>query len=288
MMEIQTPAKINTQLYILRKREDGYHELLSHLVPIALFDAITLVGNMDGGIRLQLDGLPCGDEKDNLIIKAARAFEQQTGIEIHVDFHLFKRIPVSAGLGGGSGNAAGVLQALNTTCSHPLKTPELKKIAATLGSDVPFFIDPRPSEAKGRGEQLRPLPGYPSFFLLLIKPPFAISSAEAYRRCHPSPLPDTMLSNRRNTIETLEQLTSSLYNQFEKTLLVDFPGLAVIKQKLLQYGAVAALVSGSGSSVFGVFAEEAHQKRACRQISREGLGDVFCSRALKSHNYFSV
>ena len=144
MMEIQTPAKINTQLYILRKREDGYHELLSHLVPIALFDAITLVGNMDGGIRLQLEGLPCGDEKDNLIIKAARAFEKQTGIEIHADFHLFKRIPVGAGLGGGSGNAAGVLQALNSTCSHPLKNAGIEKDRGYSGFGCSFFHRPPP------------------------------------------------------------------------------------------------------------------------------------------------
>ncbi len=106
-MEIQTPAKINTQLYILRKRGDGYHELLTHLVPIALYDTITLTANKNQGIRLQLDGLDCGDEKDNLVIKAARAFEVRTGLEVHTDFHLFKRIPAGAGLGGGSGKRSG-------------------------------------------------------------------------------------------------------------------------------------------------------------------------------------
>ncbi len=165
---------------------------------------------------------------------------------------------------------------------------ELKKIAIALGSDVPFFMDPRPCEAKGRGEQLRPLPGYPSFFLLLIKPPFAISTVEAYRRCHPSPSPDRIGSSRCNTIDSFERLTSTLYNRFEKTLFVDFPELAVIKQKLLRYGAVAALVSGSGSTVFGVFSEEAHLKRARQRISGERLGEVLCSRTLKRHRYFSL
>ena len=287
-MEIQTPAKINTQLHILRKRGDGYHELLTHIVPIALYDTITLSANKNQGIRLQLDGLDCGDEKDNLIIKAARAFEGRTGLEIHRDFHLFKRIPAGAGLGGGSGNAAGVLHALNTLHHHPLKMQELKKIAIALGSDVPFFMDPRPCEAKGRGEQLSPLPGYPSFFLLLIKPPFAISTAEAYRRCHPSPSLDRIQSHQSNTIDSIELLTSTLYNRFEKTLFVDFPELAVIKQKLLQCGAVAALVSGSGSAVFGIFSEETHLKRARQRIVRKQLGDVLCSRTLMRHRYFSL
>ena len=287
IMQIQTPAKINTQLYILKKRTDDFHELYSHLVPISLFDTITLTANKNRGIRIQLTGLPCGNENDNLITKAARSFEKQTGIEIHTDFHLFKRIPVGAGLGGGSGNAAGVMHALNTIWNCPLKKPELLKIAATLGSDVPFFIEPRPSEAMGRGEQLHPLPDYPSFFLLLIKPPFTIATAEAYRRCHPSPLPSAKQSQRRVAIESLKELTSLLHNQFEKTLLIDYPELSVIKEKLSHYGAVAALVSGSGSSVFGIFAEEAFQKRAYQQILKEQLGDVYCTQTLKSHHYFA-
>lgn len=281
-MEIQTPAKINTQLYILKKRKDGYHDLYTHLVPISLFDRIRLNPNSGKGITLTLDGHPCGPKSENLILKAAWAFEEQTGVEIDMHFHLCKHIPAGAGLGGGSGNAAGVLQALNHYYRFPLKTSELKKIGATLGSDIPFFIDPRPCEAQGRGEQLALLLQYPSFFLVIIKPSFAISTAEAYRHCHTAPMPTSV-----EPVKTFNQLATSLHNQFETTLLSAFPELTTLKEKLLECGAVAALVSGSGSAVFGLFSHETAQRQAYQQLLNEQLGDVFCCHSIENHQYFS-
>ncbi len=281
-MKIKTPAKINTQLYILKKREDGYHELYTHLVPVSLFDTIDITQNARKGIQLQLDGRPCGPENENLILKAAQAFAQQTKIEVNLTFHLCKQIPVGAGLGGGSGNAAGVLQALNHIYQAPLKNSELEKIAASLGSDIPFFINPQPSQAEGRGEQCVSLPDYPSFFLVIVKPPFSISTAEAYRHCQPAAMPFPQ------SPQTFEQLTTSLYNQFETTLLSAFPVLATIKQALLEHGAVGALVSGSGSAVFGIFPDEISQKQAYRQLSHKQLGDIFCCHSLASHRYHSL
>ncbi|MBF0279371.1 MAG: 4-(cytidine 5'-diphospho)-2-C-methyl-D-erythritol kinase [SAR324 cluster bacterium] len=281
-MKIQTPAKINTQLYILKKRHDGFHDLYTHLVPVSLFDTITITPNSSEGMQLTLDGRPCGPHQENLVLKAARAFAYVTGIKINLDFQLSKKIPVGAGLGGGSGNAAGVLLALNDYYQEPLKISELLKTAASLGSDVPFFIEPRPSEATGRGEQLTPLPQFPPVFLLIVKPSFSISTAEAYRNCQPAPLPASV-----HPIKTFNQLAHSLHNQFELTLLPLFPQLSTIKKTLLNCGAVGALVSGSGSSVFGVFPDEASQRQAFLRFPKEELGDIFCCRTLECHSYCS-
>jgi len=281
-MNIKTPAKINTQLYILKKRKDGYHDLYTHLVPVALFDTINITRSTSKGIQLQSDGRSCGPHNENLILKAAQAFEHHTKIEVNVTFHLSKQIPVGAGLGGGSGNAAGVLQALNHMHQSPLKNSELEKMAASLGSDIPFFLNPQPSEVKGRGEQLMPLPQSPSFFLVIVKPPFSIATPEAYRHCQPAAMPSPHYP------QTFEQLTTSLYNQFETTLLSAFPALSTIKQALLKHGAISALVSGSGSAVFGVFPDETSQKQAYQQLLCKQLGDLFCCHSLASHHYYSL
>lgn len=282
-MQIQTPAKINTQLHILKKRKDGFHELYTQLVPVSLFDTLTLTANRQQGMRLTIEGSPAGLETDNLIIKAAQLFAEVAQREIHLDFKLQKQIPIGAGLGGGSGNAAGVLHALNYFYQFPVELSALEKIASDLGADIPFFLNPRPQEAKGRGEHLAPLPQYPAFFLLIVTPPFAIATAEAYCHCRPAPLPCSP-----SPIQTFEQVIASLHNQFETTLLPEFPILSQIKQKLLQVGAVGALVSGSGSSVFGIFSDEQQQLAAYSKLLGENLGEVFCCHTLKNHRYYSA
>ncbi|MBF0288999.1 MAG: 4-(cytidine 5'-diphospho)-2-C-methyl-D-erythritol kinase [SAR324 cluster bacterium] len=281
-MKIQTPAKINTQLYILKKRKDGYHELYMHMVPVTLFDTITIAPHVGNGFQLQMDGRDCGEQNENLIVKAAHAFAQSSGLEISLNFHLFKQIPVGAGLGGGSGNAAGVLQALNHYYNCPLSIEELANIAMGLGSDIPFFLNPTPSQAMGRGEQLIPLVPYPSFFLVIVKPAFSISTAQAYQNCQPASMD---VANQKMT--TINEVVGSLHNQFESTLFLEFPLLAEIKEKLVEYGAVGALVSGSGSAVFGVFVNEFSQIQASRQLEHDKLGEVFCCQTIDSYQYCS-
>lgn len=280
-MQIQTPAKINTQLHILKKREDGYHELFMHMVPISLFDTITITSNTTHQHQLSWEGQPCGDPQENLIIKAANAFSQHTGLANYFNFHLEKRIPVGAGLGGGSGNAGGVLQALNHFHNSPLTIAELQTLAATLGSDIPFFINPQAVKVYGRGERLEPFDYFPLCHLLVIKPPFSVSTAQAYRRCRPNPL---IAPPQR--VKSVGELAQSLANQFEVSLLPEFPMLAQIKQRLLQNGALAALVSGSGSAVFGVFDSEVAQHQALRQLQQEQWGDVFSCRTMDNYQYF--
>ncbi len=292
-MQIQTPAKINTLLHILKKRTDGYHELYMHMVPISLFDTIRITPNQKDGIVLRTENTDCGSTDDNLVVKAAKLFATQSGIEVHLDFHLTKRIPVGAGLGGGSGNAAGVLQALNHLYHAPFTMMQLHQMASSLGSDIPFFLEPTPCEVKGRGEQLHPLSHYPSGFVVVVKPSFSISTSEAYSHCRPVPMTETP-----DPMTDLKQLSSRLFNQFEASLLPAYPVLSKIKQQLCQLGALGALVTGSGSAVFGLFSEKTIQQQAALNLSQTlfnkapipaepnpmSIG-VFCCEILHQHSY---
>ena len=261
-MKIQTPAKINPLLYILGKREDGFHELYMHMVPVSLYDTLTFAENKKQGLNFRIKGTSFSEpDEDNLVVRAVRDFEQVSRIKVNYDILLEKKIPYGAGLGGGSGNAAGTLQALNyifrgSSESGGLISPEtLHEIALELGSDVPFFLKPGPTEIGGRGEKLRDLPDYPKFHVVIIKPSFSISTLQAYQNCLPK------MQDKFPSIRSFDDLNSQMNNQFESSLLVQYPVLSKLKTLLLENGAFGALVSGSGSAVFGVYNKKDKQNR---------------------------
>ena len=286
-MRIQTPAKINTLLYILGKREDGFHDLYMHMVPVNLYDTLTFTKNNKHGLNFQIKGASLSDsDEDNLVVKAVRAFEQVSRIKVNYDIFLEKKIPYGAGLGGGSGNAAGTLQALNyifrnSTESEGLINPEsLYEIALKLGSDVPFFLKPGPAEIRGRGEKLRELSDYPKFNVLIIKPSFAISTFEAYQNCIPKKEINFPI------IRSFDDLSSQMHNQFESSLLVQYPLLSKLKTLLLENGAFGALVTGSGSAVFGVFNKKNTQNQAYKDLKCLQIGEIISCKTLEYHCYF--
>ena len=286
-MRIQTPAKINTLLYILGKREDGFHDLYMHMVPVNLYDTLTFTKNKNQGLKFQIKGASFLDsDEDNLVVKAVRAFEQVSRTKVNYDILLEKKIPYGAGLGGGSGNAAGTLHALNyifrnSTESAGLISPgTLHEITLELGSDVPFFIKPRPTEIRGRGEKIRDLPDYPKFHVVIIKPSFSISTFEAYQNCIPK------RQEIFPSIRSFGDLNSQMNNQFESSLLVQYPVLSKLKTLLLENGAFGALVTGSGSAVFGVFNEKNKQKQAYKDLTCLQIGGIFFCETLVNHRYF--
>ena len=286
-MRIQTPAKINTLLYILGKREDGFHDLYMHMVPVNLYDTLTFTKNNKHGLNFQIKGASLSDsDEDNLVVKAVRAFEQVSRIKVNYDIFLEKKIPYGAGLGGGSGNAAGTLKALNyifrnSNESEGLIHPEsLNEIALKLGSDVPFFLKPGPAEIKGRGEKLRELSDYPKFNVLIIKPSFAISTFEAYQNCIPK------REINFPSIRSFDDLSSQMHNQFESSLLVQYPLLSKLKKLLIENGAFGALVSGSGSAVFGVYNKKDKQIQAYKDLTCLQIGEIFSCKTLVNYRYF--
>ena len=247
-------AKINIGLNILRKRIDGYHELESFFFPIGLKDALEFVGNGTDSANLSLSGIPMDvAPENNIVIKAYRLLA--SGFPLPgIDIHLHKVIPYGAGLGGGSSDAAFLLKALNEYFELKLPNAELKKYVLMLGADCSFFIENKPAMATGIGEILQnfeiDLTGY---HLLLVKPPFGVNTKEAYANITPAipqcPLIDLLKQKPENWL-------SLVNNDFEPSVFKSYPEIEAIKKTLLDNGAVYASMSGSGSSVFGLFKSE--------------------------------
>lgn len=280
-----TPAKITPVLRVLARRSDGYHDVRLALVAVSLQDAIAWE---PGGTELALQvqsAEPLGPWRENLVYRAALAFQGAAGVTLRGRLRLTKRVPTGAGLGGGSANAAGTLVALNLQHGSPLSEHRLWELAQSLGSDVPFFLNPRPQWAEGRGERLSPIPGFPRLPVLVVKPPFAISTAQAYGQVRPRPDPATG-APALPRLDSLEAVAAALVNDFEPALLPAYPALGAIKARLLAAGARGALLSGSGSAVFGLFDDDAGRDCAAQVLAgEEPAWTVLSCATLPGHAY---
>lgn len=281
-------CKINLLLNILGRRPDGFHDLETILQPVPLLDEIELSRN-GSGVHLTTDhpSLPCDDS--NLMVKAARAFFEVAGIAPAVTMRLVKRIPMEAGLGGGSANAATTLLGLNELFDSPLTAGQLHEVAARLGSDVPFFLQGNPALATGRGERIEPLAPFPALdglTLVLVHPGFGISTAWAYRSL--ARFPDALngLPGRSDElIRSLNRLDRAdwgrlLYNSLEAPALWKYPILGLYVEEFKSRGAVAAMMSGSGSTVFAWFANRALAE-SCLEHFRARFGTACWSATVE-------
>lgn len=254
-------AKLNLDLRVLHKRADGFHELRTIFQTISLKD--TLVIEAERGRRTDIT-LDCSREiPDNLVVRAARAVLDHLKINARLDFALHKRIPMGAGLGGGSSNAAAVLIALPALLRRPIPLPELIRLAASLGSDIPFFLLGGTALGIGRGTELYPLPDLPSRHALVVSTGVHVSTAEAYSLLNRNVTAsltsqsDSPILREFQTIAwtmgafPLEQFP--LTNDFEKPVFKRHPDLSAVARKLRRLGANPARMTGSGSAVFGVF-----------------------------------
>ena len=286
-LRTRNPAKITPWLHVLARRPDGYHDVRLCLAPVSLYDTLVFgpIEEAAPGTDCQLELIgaePIGPLGENLVMRAARAFQQALGEPFPWRIRLEKAIPAGAGLGGGSGNAAATLLALNHLAGSPLSRARLAELALGLGSDVTFFLDPRPVLGEGRGERLRPLPSFPAPPVLIVKPPLSIATALAYGRVTPRlrPAPEEL-----PRLDSLEALLPLLANDFETPLFLDHPELAAIKARLLALGAAGALLSGSGSALFGLFRDAAARDRAARAIQDEGRWRAWPCAVLPRHDY---
>ena len=273
-LEKNSPCKVNLLLNILGRRADGFHELETVMQPVNLFDRLQFTR---GGSGIQLTcsdpGLPT--DSSNLVHRAATAFLQQAGIKDSMGIHLEKKIPMAAGLGGGSGNAATTLLALNELFGHPLALAQLGPIAASLGSDIPFFLQDKPALAVGRGENVSPLEPFRALqgaAFLLIHPGFGIATAWAYTELARFPAALNGQPGRaRQLIELLNttdlaRAGAAFYNSFEAPALEKYPLLALYQDFLRAQGAAATLMSGSGSTTFAIARNEADARRLEEQV----------------------
>lgn len=279
-LEVLAPAKLNIRLKITGRRPDGYHELESIMAPVGIFDRLRLTRTRERAIRLECLGLPLPASRDNLAYRAAEAFFSRVRATAGVSIQLTKAIPVAAGLGGGSSDAAVTLMALNRLWGDRLSLPALEDLAVGLGADVPFFLRKCPCIARGIGEILEPLKAWPKFWYLVVSPAIAVSTAWAYENLK---LELTTLENNsinRNLGEHPIKVAEILENDLEIVTASRFPVIDTIKNALLDAGAMGALMTGSGPSVFGIFDSKTHALRAEAELAPGGLGNMFVAEGI--------
>ena len=272
---VKAPAKLNLRLKITGRRADGYHELVSIMVPVDLVDLLEVRAIQERGIALSCQGLRVPTDEKNLVYQAALSFFSRTGIQQGVAIKLSKNIPVAAGLGGGSSDAAATLLTLNKIWSQPLGPSALHELAAQLGADVPFFLYCEPSLATGIGDVLEPLKKWPRFWYVIVTPPVQVSTSWVYG--------SLKLELTRGEYDYIVKflrndpiaVSAILENDLEEVTSVKFPVIDAIKKCLISAGAEGALMTGSGPSVFGIFSSLNQALTAKQFLISQNLGDIF-------------
>lgn len=270
------PAKINLFLRIVGRRADGYHFLDSLMIPVSLCDEVwisvenekRLTENEKSRLVLICDDPSIPDDATNLAYKAAELLLKEAARQVPVTIHLKKKIPAGAGLGGGSSDAATVLKGLNVLLHLGFSTDRLCRLGARLGADIPFFIPCRPARVKGIGDMVTPVPRLPHRWIVLVAPPFGVSTPWAYRRFDELSSPDLPVAfDMEPGVWPSREL---LVNDLERAVLPEHPRIAAIKSTLLTFAADGALMSGSGSAVFGIFPEHDTARKAAAAVQEQG------------------
>ena len=249
-------AKINLGLNIVEKRPDGYHNLETIFYPINLQDALEVTElDGEGEYALTLSGTPIeGDPDQNLVVKTYRLLKKDFPDIPAIDIHMYKHIPTGAGLGGGSADAAFMIKLLNEKFKLGLSIEKMEEYAATLGADCAFFIQNKPVFASGIGNIFEPIQlSLKGYYLVLVKPDIFVSTKDAFSLIQPMKPSQSLREIVRMPVETWR---ATMKNDFENSVFQKYPEIAAIKDKLYDMGAIYASMSGSGSSVYGIFREQ--------------------------------
>jgi 4-diphosphocytidyl-2-C-methyl-D-erythritol kinase len=250
----QAPAKINTSLYVMGRRDDGYHDLAMLMQAVTLFDRITLTVTSGDAVRVVCPGVDLPDGADNIAASAALALMAEAGQAYAVTIEIDKQIPVAAGLGGGSSDAATVLLGLNEMCRFGFERDALMSIGGQLGADIPFFVFGQTAWATGVGDRLEPVGAMPTIWYVLVNPGVEVSTSWVYENLALTSHGD--LTKLRRFPISVEELERLLYNDLESVTMQHYPVLLEVKQQLANHGALGTLMSGSGPTVFGLFSSE--------------------------------
>jgi 4-diphosphocytidyl-2-C-methyl-D-erythritol kinase len=298
---VLAPAKLNLFLEILARRPDGFHQIETLMVPINLYDSLTVRNDPGGAVRLtcrwapgllkanaradresvampddrgpppvaEWEELPEGS--DNIVFRAVELLRVRAGVQSGTVLELTKRIPSAAGLGGGSSDAAAALAAVNQLWRLGWSRERLQEVAAEVGSDVPFFLGSGTAVCRGRGERIEPLPGVRTLDFLLVAPPGGLSTAEVYRGCRPaeSPRPVAPLADAMREGD-LRHIGSAIHNQLEPAAEGLSHWIGRAKRELTACGCTAVQMSGSGSSCFGICRDARQARRAARWMRARG------------------
>jgi len=294
-IEVLAPAKLNLFLEVLGARPDGFHEIETLMCPVSLYDTLAFRNSHDGEIRLRCetgfgasspaaahdtsphDTLPRGT--DNLVVRALMRLREAVGIGAGAAVRLVKRIPLASGLAGGSSDAAAALVAANEGWRLGLSRVELAKVAAELGSDVPFFLGRGAAICRGRGERIEPLAGLPALDFVVVRPPAGLSTADVYRACRAG-------DERRsvaNSVEVLRagrsaEFAAGLFNRLEAAAASLSPWIGRLRGLFAELDCLGHQMSGSGTSYFGICRNACHADRVKRRLHSRGVGQVFAVR----------
>ena len=280
-------AKLNLQLRILGKRDDGFHELFTIFQSVWLHDSISFVPNKELSLSCNREFIPTDGR--NLVMKAAAALREHFGVEKGATMHLVKRIPTPGGLGGGSSNAAVTLIGLTRLWNIHASFDELHDIATGLGSDVPYFLTGGTAVGTGRGEQIQSLSDHHERYMLIVTPRIRVSTRVAFERITAPTLTndglDRILRVCRLEAESLDLRHSALINDFEASVFAAYPEVARVKQTLLDLGAVNVAMSGSGASVFAIFDKTETRQAAIKALDHESTWRKFAVATISRKEY---
>ena len=248
---VESPAKLNLGLNIIRKRPDGYHDLETIFIPLLLSDKISFSKSNEYAFRT--DSILLNELNDNLILKAVRLLEELTSRKFVLDIYLEKNIPIGGGLGGGSSNAAIALKTINKLFDLRLDYKVLADLALQLGSDVPYFLNPIVTYAESRGEILHPFNLEIPYPILVVNPRIKIDTGWAFKKIRPAHPMMNLRDILKKGLIDFDRLKSYVKNDFEAVVFKEFPLIEQIKEEFYQQGAEFALMSGTGSTVYGIF-----------------------------------
>ncbi|MBO5472501.1 MAG: 4-(cytidine 5'-diphospho)-2-C-methyl-D-erythritol kinase [Lachnospiraceae bacterium] len=267
-------AKINLGLDVLRRREDGYHEVKMIMQTVDICDDLVFQRTARPGIRIETDNGELPTDQNNLIYKAADLLMRERGIAEGVRIMLTKRIPIAAGMAGGSSDAAATMRGLNRLFDMGYSTEDLQKLGVKLGADIPYCIVGGTMLSEGIGEILSPLPSPPDCYLVVAKPDINVSTRFVYENLHADSLtvhPDIDGMMEAIRAGSLQGMTDRLGNVLETVTIREYPVIEEIKETLRREGARNALMSGSGPTVFGIYADQDKAKQAALQIERRKM-----------------
>lgn len=288
MVRQKAYAKVNIGLDVLRRRPDGYHELKMIMQTVDIFDDLTFEREREPGIRLRIEGADLPEDENNLVYKAAALLMEKKQIKEGVAITVMKRIPIAAGMAGGSADAAAALRGLNALFEMDYSAEDLRKLGVRLGADIPYCITGGTMLAEGIGEVLTPLPTPPECYLTVAKPDIDVSTAFVYRNLRADSLPfhpDVDGMAEALTTGDLRGITDRMGNVLETVTVPAYPVIDRIKRRMRELGAENALMSGSGPTVFGIYKEQKTAEKTAETIREEKLaGAVFATRFCEGVN----
>lgn len=268
ILSLPSPGKVNLRLEVVGKRPDGYHELRSLMERVNIADEVT-VKIVERNIQVTCDDESIPPDEGNIAFKAVKEILAYSSRNVGVEVHIKKRIPVAAGMGGGSSNAAAVIKAVNHLLKLKLTKEKLMKIGLKVGADVPFFLFEAPALAEGIGEQLKKIKAMPKLLFLIANPNISVSTRWVYGKLSLDPERQTAHLEVPNSYRTKRDVAKIVHNDLEKVTVREYPVVAEIKDEMLKLGALVSQMTGSGPTVFGIFSDKAQLLKAYERMKKK-------------------